>query len=615
MNSFLVELVLVGMDLDARNNKKALARCRELIETLPRVGVIRNQEGIAAFQTRHIVGIKASLGSFEQAVDADPDQRVFKENLLVVLEQLGRHIEARRVRAVLVASPTSSFFEAVRRLCDLVALEKVDDAIALIEWISTILPLASRGYNELGCNAIREGRTREGAAFFRQAVARQPEGAQYNENLAGVLESNGVAAEAQSIRRLISTPPFLTSRVSVTDDLTSWAMASGYETRGYRQRPFELPKRLNEFPAIYRDLALQQVEDSHKPGLAVCAEGMKLVYWRWPPPSQGPDGSHKLFPVSRGNHILFPPTLLYAFPFFSNVNSGGSQCTLDATPFVTAHRKISGECFFLGGIPEFSDWLAGEFPKLEALFACDLPPNIPIVTIRLKEWMRDSLAQLGLLDRIIELDPPSPTPSCVLVEFERAWIAGDVAMPQRLEFLRKSFAKPVENDIAGVRKLYLRSPPSHHGSERIANEGEVRDFLTRRGFSEVYPESLNFEEKARLFGSADIIVSGPGSRSFNYLAFARRGCILVLPIAGSLIDTIKVESNSYGWPSWNIPYLDETILVVGQLTVDVSSDPIQHFNAPAYYSLSKLELAIDQAEEIIKNFTIPGSIRKMLLQN
>jgi hypothetical protein len=225
---------------------------------------------------------------------------------------------------------------------------------------------------------------------------------------------------------------------------------------------------------------------------------------------------------------------------------------------------------------------------------------MPVYTVGLKGWMRETLAALDLSSRVRELASPHPLPSCTLLEFDQAWLAGGFSMQSNFEFLRRSFSRYAQAsaDTAHgkpLKKMYLRSPPDLHGSQRIANEAEVCRYLVQRGFEIVYPEKLNIQEKAALLGEAAVVFTGPGSRSFNFFAFAHPDCILIMPMAQLLLEKAAAYDN---WSIWCLPYMDQTVLVAGEVVPGAPEDTYQLFNWPARYSLHDIAAAVEQAQDM-----------------
>jgi tetratricopeptide (TPR) repeat protein len=578
----------------------AEALCRDMAERLPSHGNTLCANAVAAYLSNSIEGLKQSLALFEQAIAADPDNLNSQGNYAVALQRMGRHAEARRVNQLLSSGPVASRFLA---LDDVIQQLKADNPVGAEGAMRALrdgLPMQAAAWNTLGYQAAMSGQFLEAVPLFRRAVADQPEEVQFHENLAIALVAVGELPAAHEVREAIRKGPYLTTPARVVEDLAIWAAASGYETRTINQPVFTAPARLDKFPKLFRDMAAMLTACSEKPGIVVKAQGLKVIYWRWHPPAEGPDGSHIMIPLSSNNDLLVSPDFLYAYPFLRDLSADATRCNVHASAFITARLRIAEECFFLGGIPEFSDWLAGDFPKLQALKGADLPDGIPIYTVGLKAWMRETLAAIDLSNRVRELASPHPLPSCTLLEFDQAWLAGGFSMQSNFEFMRQSFFRhaallPGVARGQPVKRIYLRSPPDLHGSNRISNEAEVCSYLVQIGFEIVYPEKLNIQEKAELFGTATVVFSGPGSRCFNFFAFAHPACTLVMPIAKGLLDRASTGDN---WPLWNLPYLDQTVFVTGSLLASPPADKVELFNASAHYAIADIAAAVEEAAQL-----------------
>ena len=85
-------------------------------------------------------------------------------------------------------------------------------------------------------------------------------------------------------------------------------------------------------------------------------------------------------------------------------------------------------------------------------------------------------------------------------------------------------------------KIYLRR---NSGIRKIVNNAEIESILTRKGFSIVEPEKLNFLEQIILFANTDVVVGGTGAACAN-LVFCK-------PSAQFLILISKHESMPYGY--------------------------------------------------------------------
>lgn len=79
--------------------------CQWMLDNLPQQGQALNQQGCDLF-TSNVSAAKVLL---DQAVACNPDEPVFQQNLAFMLETLGQHSVAKKVRATLTVTPKTSF--------------------------------------------------------------------------------------------------------------------------------------------------------------------------------------------------------------------------------------------------------------------------------------------------------------------------------------------------------------------------------------------------------------------------------------------------------------------------------------------------------------------------
>lgn len=95
--------------------------------------------------------------------------------------------------------------------------------------------------------------------------------------------------------------------------------------------------------------------------------------------------------------------------------------------------------------------------------------------------------------------------------------------PWVVDWLQRSF--PAEDSSrAKKERIYISRARSKY--RNFTNEGEVREFLLKRGFREVFAEELSFREQVNLFASAATIVAPHGAGLAN-LVFCRPGMTVV----------------------------------------------------------------------------------------
>lgn len=595
--SLLIELIGVIEHLGSGNTVSALESCQRIVADLPQQASTLHQQGRDLFQSGQF---SHGCELLRQAVASLPENIGFHETLAEALEMQGRRMEAQAVRADM--SAVRPFQSQLSPVLELLNSGRLAEAELICRRVLDSLPYHGRAYalNELGCEAVRGERLVQGVAFLKQAVAFHPQITKFHENLAIALDMQGQKLEAQAVRTALTSAPNFTTPARMMSDLGSWGKASGYQVREIPPvRPFQVPASAQTLGSSFQKMAQLVAHDSSKPAWAVCAEDMRVIYWRDAPTPKLPNGSEIPFPLSRNNDMVWDPQWLRYYPFLRDVATDGQQCTVDATPFIAGRFRIKKECFFLGGNSVYAHWMADTLPLLQAIELAGLPQDLPIVTIQLRDWQRDTLACLGFsADRVIELDASTPSPCCSIIEFDKVWMADGFAMHQRFDYLRTTFAQcrlPLNGDEkrSVQSRVYVTRPPEIFGSNRVSNEEAVCSFLKARGFELVYGERMDTREKAQLFGSADIVVCAPGSNIFNYFAFSHTGCILVnmwpIWLAKSPHWTEMKLSHRY-----SAPFLDETVFVFGQAVDGVSGHTIED---PSFYPIEMMEAALLQAEE------------------
>lgn len=600
LTSFALELTHAIKQMRAGELSQALASCQKILEILLPQAQALNQQGCdAVYAGRFAEGIAQLV----RAVACHPDDPMFQSNLAFALERQGRHTEAHAIRTALAAAPTSSFGSELSRVIAFLRNHQIAEAQIVSQRILQTLPCQGHTMHELGYSAVMAGQIAEGVELLRRAVAANPQDPTIHENLAIALDALGQHEQASAARAALTKPPLFTTSVGIQGTLASWAQASGYEIRRIAQQSYDMPKTASSMPSGTQQMVRQLTEESVLSAVAVCAENLRLVYWRWPPNARQPNGEEILMPVSRSNDIVWDPFWLRFYPFIKDIAPDGTRCTVNATPFVTHHQRISQECFFMGGKDNFGHWFADFVSNLQAFESAHLPAGLPIITTPLNAWQRDSLTCMGFAEQLRELAPPTPTPSCTIVEFDRVWMAGDFAMHQRLNYLRKVFrencrpsAVPGSNPLPS--RIYITRPPS--SGHRVANEEEVCAYLKTRGFTILYGENLDIRGKAELFGQADIVVSGPGTTPFNHFVFAQPGCILVTlwprPVyesATTLSPNGKLIHEAY----YHVTILDDCVFALGQPVGEAAyNGNLFPIDMPTSYPIEVLANAIDDAE-------------------
>lgn len=601
MTSFALELTRAIEQVQAGEPTQALSRCQKILDTvLPQAPALNQQGCEAVYAGRFAEGIAL----LTQAVACHPDDPMFQTNLAFALERQGRHKEAQAIRIALAAAPASSFCAELDRVITFLSSHQLAEATLVGQRILHTLPCQGHTLHELGYAAVMAGQIADGAELLKRAARANPHDPTIHENLAIALDSLGQHEQANTARAALVQAPLFTTSVGIQSTLENWALASAYEIRRIAQQSYETPTTASSMPPGTQQMVRQLKEESVLPAVAVCAENLRLVYWRWPPNARQPNGEEILMPVSRANDIVWDPFWLRFYPFINDIAPDGTRCTVNATPFVTHHQRITQECFFMGGKDNFGHWFADFVSNLQAIESAQLPADLPIITTPLNAWQRDSLTCMGFGQQLQELAPPMPTPSCTIVEFDRVWLAGDFAMHQRLWYLRKIFRENCSASTASSAnplpsRIYITRPPS--SGHRIANEEAVCAFLKTRGFTILYGENLDIRGKVKLFGQADIVVSGPGTTPFNHFVFAQPGCILVTlwprPVYESA-TTVSPNGKLIHEAYYHVTILDDCVFALGQPVGEAAyNGNLFPIDTPTVYPIDILATAIEDAEK------------------
>jgi capsular polysaccharide biosynthesis protein len=91
----------------------------------------------------------------------------------------------------------------------------------------------------------------------------------------------------------------------------------------------------------------------------------------------------------------------------------------------------------------------------------------------------------------------------------------------------RSLGVSSEQDKTAPKRIYLsRSNQQTYSQRWVKNENQVQEALRKRGFVIIEPGNLPFQEQARAFANADIILGAHGS-SFGNLVFAKTGATVI----------------------------------------------------------------------------------------
>lgn len=159
--------------------------------------------------------------------------------------------------------------------------------------------------------------------------------------------------------------------------------------------------------------------------------------------------------------------------------------------------------------------------------------------------------------------------------------AADILIaPEAIRMLRKAYLT-VEQCV-GKRKIYISRKGANY--RRLLNESRIIHALKKRGFEEVYPETLSFQEQVELFSSAEIIV-GPTGAGMSNIVFAPAGCKVIVLAAATIGANYYIFGQLGQWLNHKLIYLTGRPIKPARLHSDY------HINLPELlWAISDLEL-------------------------
>lgn len=102
----------------------------------------------------------------------------------------------------------------------------------------------------------------------------------------------------------------------------------------------------------------------------------------------------------------------------------------------------------------------------------------------------------------------------------------------------RDMAVQAQTSTGKRRHIYVSRKDSQ--KRRIANEAEVEEFFSRRGFVVVVPSTLSFREQIEVFGSADVVVAPHGAALTNTI-FCAPGVKIVELMSDSYVNDCFVN--------------------------------------------------------------------------
>lgn len=174
-------------------------------------------------------------------------------------------------------------------------------------------------------------------------------------------------------------------------------------------------------------------------------------------------------------------------------------------------------------------WLTDCLPRLALLNR--LPPDTRIlVPDKLKPFQMETLRWLGVADRIY------PVPGRHLI-LENYFFSTPTAMtgcanPYATRFLREKFLPKADTAFPLAEKIYIQRRGKTRG---LLNEAEVSDFLARRGWQPVDPETLTLAQQIRIFSGVRAVCGLHGA-GFTNLLWCQPGCVAVELFADNFLN-------------------------------------------------------------------------------
>lgn len=233
----------------------------------------------------------------------------------------------------------------------------------------------------------------------------------------------------------------------------------------------------------------------------------------------------------------------------------------------------------------YGHWLIEGLPRMAPLLACaDLRDHPVVLTNTARNMMQvyaDSLKWFGVtreqlffvLDDVISVErllyPPPLT--------HQPWVKAPLAI-RTLEALAARIMAATPMDAP--KKIYVSRPPS--ARRPLINGGEIRDYFLARGYQEIVPAQLTFDQQVAAFSAATHVVGVLGAECAN-MAFSPPG-IRFLGLAPELM-----QDDFF----WDLVSLKEGVYVCAH---GAALEPEQSMNSPFRIEAAVLRAALESFE-------------------
>jgi len=165
-------------------------------------------------------------------------------------------------------------------------------------------------------------------------------------------------------------------------------------------------------------------------------------------------------------------------------------------------------------------WLFETLPRLEMLKEKRIKFS-KLITGYDKSFKKETLSKLGISSsRVIPISDSTNLFAENLIVPSMPINSGNPTQ-KVCSFLRKNLlSKPSSFQKKKYKKIYVMR--GNAKSRKVTNEGEVIDFLSKKGFTPVRMDGLSVKEQSQIFNSSEIIVSLHGAALAN-LVFCNKG--------------------------------------------------------------------------------------------
>ncbi|CAO3362857.1 tetratricopeptide repeat protein [Azospirillum melinis] len=197
--------------------------------------------------------------------------------------------------------------------------------------------------------------------------------------------------------------------------------------------------------------------------------------------------------------------------------------TVDLAPL--PEIEIDEPCVYLGGSSNFGHFIGDIVSRLFVLETFGVPADLPVYLYPLKPSFREIVETLFPGRRLVDMG--SLAGGKALFRFRRALVPAEPPYALTCPAYRRRICELGLFDPGRSRgdRLFI-TRRNESSRNRIGNEEELTDRLSREGFTVVCPAELGFRDLIAAYGAARQIVSPQGAQNVN-LMFARPDCHFV----------------------------------------------------------------------------------------